>query len=68
MFGRFLCICTGLLLAGWGHVLVNDLRGACVHWERLDARFPPAWRCPASTAGALLLLTGAICALVPALG
>jgi hypothetical protein len=68
MVGRLLCVAMGLALAGWGHLLLNNLFGARLRWRRLDARSPPAWHCPASTAGSLLLITGAACALVPALG
>jgi hypothetical protein len=47
-----------LALAGWGHLLVNDLLGAAAAWTRADERFPVAWRCPAPIAGILLLGMG----------
>ena len=59
---------VGLLLAGWGHLLVHDLLGAGEVWVRLDSRFPPAWRSEPGNAGGLLLLVGALCALVPLYG
>lgn len=67
MTARLIVALTGLLLAGAGHVLLHDVRGASATWVRLDSRFPAAWRSSPVMAGAWLLLVGALCALPPAL-
>ena len=61
-------ITLGLLLAGCGHALLHDWRGASAIYEEIDERFPPPMRTPTAIAGPLLLLTGAACALAPMLG
>ncbi len=68
MTSRELIILFGLALAGWGHLLAHELWGADAVWVRLDTRFPAAWRSHPRFAGACLLVLGAVCVLVPALG
>lgn len=68
MFARGFIVVVGLLLAGWGHLLVHDLLGAGEAWVRVDSRFPPMWRSEPAAAGGLLLCVGALCALVPLFG
>ena len=68
MTSRELIILTGLACAAWGHLLVHELFGAATAWVRADARFPAAWRSSPSFAGACLLVVGAVCVLIPALG
>jgi hypothetical protein len=68
MTSRELIILCGLALAAWGHLLVHELFGVDVVWVRMDARFPEAWRSHPRFAGACLLVLGALCVLVPALG
>jgi hypothetical protein len=68
MTSRELVILTGLALAAWGHLLVHELLGVATAWVRIDERFPPAWRSSPRLAGACLLVLGAVCVLVPALG
>ena len=68
MAAQILLVLTGLALAGWGHVLINDLFGAAAAWVRLDERFPPAWRSSPASGGSLLLVMGAVCAFGPVLG
>ena len=68
MTSRELIILTGLALAAWGHLLVHELFGVATVWIRIDARFPPGWRSSPTFAGASLLLVGALCVLIPALG
>lgn len=68
MISRELIILCGLAVAAWGHLLVHELWGVDAVWVRLDARFPPAWRSHPRFAGACLLVLGALCVLVPALG
>jgi hypothetical protein len=63
-----LVILVGLALAAWGHTLVHELRPATATWTRLDELFPPAWRTPPSLAGACLLVVGALCVLIGAVG
>lgn len=65
---RDLIIVLGLALAGWGHVLMHGLLGAATAWDRLDARFPAAWRSSPPLAGACLLAVGALFVLVPVVG
>jgi hypothetical protein len=61
-------VLTGLVLAGWGHLMINDRLGASTAWRRLDDCFPLAWRSPAPFAGVCLLTLGAFAVLVAALG
>lgn len=68
MTSRDLVILVGLALAAWGHLLVHELLGMATAWVRVDDRFPPAWRTSPPFAGACLLVVGAVCVLVPALG
>jgi hypothetical protein len=68
MSGRELIILVGLALAAWGHLLVHELYGAAAAWVRVDGRFPPAWRSTPAFAGGCLLIVGALCVLVAALG
>jgi len=68
MTSRELIILAGLALAAWGHLLVHELLGVATAWVRWDDRFPAAWRSSPSFAGACLLVLGAVCVLIPALG
>jgi hypothetical protein len=68
MTSRELIILTGLAVAAWGHLLVHELLGAGAAWVRIDSRFPAAWRSSPAFAGASLLVVGAPCVLIPALG
>ncbi len=68
MTSRELIILTGLALAAWGHLLVHELFGVATAWVHIDGRFPPGWRSSPRFAGACLLVVGAVCVLVPALG
>jgi hypothetical protein len=68
MTSRELIIIAGLALAAWGHLLVHELFGVATAWVRIDDRFPPAWRSSPAFAGPCLLVLGALCVLVPALG
>jgi hypothetical protein len=68
MTSRELIILTGLALAAWGHLLVHELFGVAAAWIRVDSRFPAAWRSSPRFAGASLLVVGALCVLIPALG
>lgn len=63
-----LVIVIGLALAGWGHLLVHDQLGAARVWAWVDGLFPPSWRSAPPFAGATLLVAGAACVLVSALG
>jgi hypothetical protein len=60
---RDLLILCGLLLAGWGHLLLGERRLASAVWRKLDDLFPPAWQSTETVAGAGLLAMGALCAL-----
>jgi hypothetical protein len=68
MTSRELIVLVGLALAAWGHLLVHELLGMDAAWVRVDSRFPAAWRSSPSFAGACLLVVGAVCVLIPALG
>jgi hypothetical protein len=68
MTSRELIILTGLALAAWGHLLVHGLLGVATAWVRIDSCFPQAWRSSPRFAGASLLVVGALCVLIPALG
>ena len=68
MTSRELIILAGLALAAWGHLLAHELWGVDAVWVRLDARFPAGWRSHPRFAGACLLVLGAVCVLIPALG
>jgi hypothetical protein len=68
MTSRELIVLTGLALAAWGHLLVHELFGVATAWIRVDSWFPEGWRSPPRFAGACLLVVGAVCVLIPALG
>jgi len=68
MISQTFVMLIGLAIAGWGHFLVHDLRGASDAWCRADSRFPPVLRTAPSFAGAVLLTMGALLVLVPAVG
>ena len=68
MTSRELIILAGLAVAAWGHLLVHELFGVATAWVRVDSRFPEAWRSSPRFAGACLLVLGALCVLIPALG
>jgi hypothetical protein len=68
MNSRELIILAGLVLAAWGHLLVHELFGVAAVWIRVDSRFPAGWRSSPGFAGASLLVVGALCVLIPALG
>ena len=63
-----LVIVLGLLLAGAGHAVLHDWRGAVATWEDLDGRFPELMRTPSELAGPLLMACGAACVTAPMLG
>lgn len=60
---RDLLILSGLLLAGWGHLLLGERRLASAVWRKLDDLFPPAWQSTEAVAGVGLLAMGAFCVL-----
>ncbi|HTU98363.1 MAG TPA: hypothetical protein VMF14_21110 [Solirubrobacteraceae bacterium] len=68
MTSRELIILAGLVLAAWGHLLLHELYGVATAWIRMDSRFPATWRSSPPFAGACLLVVGAVCVLIPALG
>jgi hypothetical protein len=68
MTSRELIILAGLALAAWGHLLVHELFGVATAWIRIDGRFPAGWRSSPAFAGACLLVFGALCVVIPALG
>jgi len=68
MTSRELIVLAGLALAAWGHLLVHELFGVATAWVRADSRFPETWRSSPRFAGACLLVLGALCVLIPALG
>ncbi|HEY1712801.1 MAG TPA: hypothetical protein VGG07_07855 [Solirubrobacteraceae bacterium] len=68
MTSRELIILAGLALAAWGHLLMHELFGMATAWVRIDARFPAGWRSSPAFAGPCLLVLGAVCVLIPALG
>ena len=51
-----------------GPPAVHELFGVATAWVRLDSRFPAGWRSSPAFAGACLLVLGAVCVLIPALG
>ena len=50
----------GLVLAGWGHAILNGWRGAATLWDRVERAFPEPVRSPAPLGGGMLLTTGAL--------
>jgi hypothetical protein len=68
MTSRELIILAGLALAAWGHLLCHELFGVATAWVRIDSLFPAGWRSSPAVAGACLLVVGAVCVLIPALG
>jgi len=67
MDSRALVMLAGLLISGWGHLLVHEVRGAAAAWTRMDNRFPPELRTSPGLAGRTLLLAGAVLVLATAL-
>jgi hypothetical protein len=66
--GQFSLVILGLVLAGWGQLLVRE-QPAVVHaWIRMDNMFPPVLRSSPTFAGCTLLVLGALLALVPLFG
>ena len=57
---QYIVLLAGLFLAACGHLLVHDVRGAALVWNRLDARFPASWRSAPPLAGTLLLALGTV--------
>lgn len=57
----------GLALAAWGHAILHDWCGAALAWDRLEAAFPAPMRSPATLGGGMLLVTGALLVIGPAL-
>jgi hypothetical protein len=53
-------VVLGLALAGAGHLLVHEVRGAAAAWNRLDGLFPAAWRAAPPLAGTALLGLGTL--------
>jgi hypothetical protein len=68
VISQTLVILSGLVVAGWGHLLVHDLLGACTVWSRLDGRFPPSMQSTPWFAGRAILIMGAVLVLAPILG
>jgi hypothetical protein len=68
MISQTFVILIGVVLAGWGHLLVHDVLGAAEAWTRVDDLFPPALRSSPSFAGRLLLGMGAMLVVVAVLG
>jgi hypothetical protein len=60
---RDLLILSGLIVAGWGHLLLGERRLASAVWRKLDDLFPPALRSTDAVAGAGLLVMGGFCVL-----
>ncbi|HLY47653.1 MAG TPA: hypothetical protein VKR21_00520 [Solirubrobacteraceae bacterium] len=63
-----LVMLLGLGVAGWGHLLLHDLFGACDAWARADSRFPDTLQTTPSFAGGVLLVMGAMLVFVGAAG
>jgi hypothetical protein len=63
-----LVILLGLFLAGAGHAVLHDWRGAAALWEHLESRLPPAMQTPTELVGPLLLSCGAAVVTAPMLG
>jgi hypothetical protein len=68
MNSRELIILAGLALAAFGHLLLHELFGVASAWVRIDSRFPAGSRSSPVFAGTSLLVLGAVCVLIPALG
>jgi hypothetical protein len=58
----------GLVMAAWGHAILHEWRGAAALWDWLEGKFPEPVRSPAPLGGGMLLTTGGLLVLVPALG
>lgn len=68
MISQTFMILIGLVIAGWGHVLMHDLLGSANAWTRVDDLFPPVLRSSPAFAGRMLLVMGALLVLVPVFG
>lgn len=68
MIYQTLVIATGLAVAAWGHLVLNNVLGAASGWIRLDARFPPNTQTTPDFAGRALLIMGGLLVVVPILG
>jgi hypothetical protein len=64
---QFLVPLLGLLLAGVGHAILHDWRGAADVWDRVENAFPAVMRSPAPLAGGSLLATGWLFGVLPLL-
>jgi hypothetical protein len=68
VISHMLVMLLGLGVAGWGHLLLHDLFGACDAWSRADSRFPDTLQTTPSFAGAVLLVMGTMLVFVAAAG
>lgn len=66
--GQVPVVILGLLLAGWGQLLVREQPSVVDAWIRMDNMFPPVLRSSPAFAGCTLLVLGALLALVPLFG
>jgi hypothetical protein len=65
--GQLSIVVLGLVLAGWGQLLVREVGAVVDGWTRMDNLFPPALRSSPTFAGYALLVAGALLALLPLL-
>jgi hypothetical protein len=65
--GQLPVVIFGLVLAGWGQLLVREQPAVVDAWIRMDNMFPPVLRSSPTFAGYTLLVLGALLALLPLL-
>jgi hypothetical protein len=66
--GQLPVVIVGLLLAGWGQLLVREQPAVVDAWIRMDSMFPPVLQSSPTFAGYTFLILGALLALIPLFG